>query len=120
MSLGNALWALGKRESGTVRLEEAVAAYRAALAERTRARAARLGRDAEQSRRCALGARGALAPAMAELLSAGITSLQGTARALNERGVPTAAKGKWSAVQVRRVLARLPRPSPLPQADPAG
>jgi len=34
MSLGNALWALGKRESWTVRLEEAVAAYRAALQER--------------------------------------------------------------------------------------
>jgi tetratricopeptide (TPR) repeat protein len=36
--LGNALWALGERESGTARLEEAVTAYRAALEERTRAR----------------------------------------------------------------------------------
>lgn len=34
--LGNALLGLGERESGTVRLEEAVAAYHAALAERTR------------------------------------------------------------------------------------
>ena len=38
---------LGERESGTARLEEAVAAYRAALEERdARARAARLGEDA--------------------------------------------------------------------------
>jgi tetratricopeptide (TPR) repeat protein len=37
-NLGNALETLGERESGTARLEEAVAAYRAALAERTRDR----------------------------------------------------------------------------------
>ncbi len=37
-NLGNALWRLGERESGTARLEEAVAAYRAALTERTRER----------------------------------------------------------------------------------
>ena len=36
--LGNAFQALGERESGTTRLEEAVAAYRAALAESTRDR----------------------------------------------------------------------------------
>ena len=34
----HALEALGERESGTARLEEAVAAYRAALEERTRER----------------------------------------------------------------------------------
>ena len=34
----NALQKLGERESGTARLEEAVAAYRAALEENTRAR----------------------------------------------------------------------------------
>ena len=38
MNLGNALWTLGSRESGTGRLEEAVAAYRAALEERRRDR----------------------------------------------------------------------------------
>jgi tetratricopeptide (TPR) repeat protein len=38
MNLGNALSRLGARESGTARLEEAVAAYRAALEERTRER----------------------------------------------------------------------------------
>ena len=37
-NLGNALYTLGERESGTTRLEEAVAAYRAALEERTRER----------------------------------------------------------------------------------
>ena len=37
-NLGNALRRLGERESGTARLEEAVAAYRAALEERTRER----------------------------------------------------------------------------------
>ena len=39
ISLGNALESLGERESGTARLEEAVAAYRAALTEWTRERA---------------------------------------------------------------------------------
>ena len=50
-NLGLALWRLGERESGTARLEEAVAAYHAG-ADRVdaRARAARLGDDAEQSR----------------------------------------------------------------------
>ena len=37
-NLGTALETLGARESGTARLEEAVAAYRAALEERTRDR----------------------------------------------------------------------------------
>ena len=54
--LGTALRALGARESGTEKLEEAVAAYRAV---RTGAGPARLGDDAEQSRQCAFDARGA-------------------------------------------------------------
>ena len=37
-NLGNALRTLGEREDGTERLEEAVAAYRAALEVRTRER----------------------------------------------------------------------------------
>ena len=37
-NLGLALWRLGERESGTARLEEAVAAFRAALQERSRDR----------------------------------------------------------------------------------
>ena len=43
-NLGNALKALGERESGTARLEEAVAAYRAALEEYTRGRYRSTGR----------------------------------------------------------------------------
>ena len=37
-NLGRALWRLGERESGTAKLEEAVAAYREALKELTRER----------------------------------------------------------------------------------
>ncbi len=37
-NLGSALASLGERESGTAKLEEAVAAYREALKERTRER----------------------------------------------------------------------------------
>jgi Recombinase-like helix-turn-helix domain len=48
-----------------------------------------------------------LAPTIKGIQAAGITSLNGIARALNQRSVPTARKGKWTAVQVRRVLARL-------------
>jgi ABC-type hemin transport system ATPase subunit len=37
------------------------------------------------------------------------TSLRAIAAALNERGIPTASgTGEWQAVQVSRVLARLP------------
>jgi hypothetical protein len=41
-NLGNAFQALGKREVGTARLEQAVMAYRAALEEWTRERVPRL------------------------------------------------------------------------------
>ena len=50
----------------------------------------------------------ALAPLIAEIQARGVTTLHGIALALNARGVRTATrKGKWEAVQVRRVLARL-------------
>ena len=55
--LGNALWTLGERESGSARLEEAVAAYRdGPQGKDPRAGAARLGHDPEQSRQRALEA----------------------------------------------------------------
>ena len=47
-----------------------------------------------------------LAPTIAELQAAGATSLRAIAGGLNERGIPTARGGKWSAVQVSRVLER--------------
>jgi DNA invertase Pin-like site-specific DNA recombinase len=49
-----------------------------------------------------------LAPMITELQQAGITSATGLAKALTERGIPTARGGeKWSTVQIQRVLARL-------------
>jgi DNA invertase Pin-like site-specific DNA recombinase len=48
------------------------------------------------------------AAVIAELRTAGVTSLAGIAAALNERGIPTASgRGTWQAVQVSRVLARI-------------
>jgi DNA invertase Pin-like site-specific DNA recombinase len=50
-----------------------------------------------------------LAPTIAELRAAGATSLREIAAGLNARGIPTArGNGSWSAVQVARVLERLP------------
>jgi hypothetical protein len=50
-----------------------------------------------------------LAPIVKELQAAGITSLKGIAMALDERGVPTpTGRGYWHAVQVSRLVKRLP------------
>jgi hypothetical protein len=48
-----------------------------------------------------------LAPTIAELQAAGVTSLRGIARALNERGIHPPRGHGWQATQVRRLLARL-------------
>lgn len=49
-----------------------------------------------------------LAPAIAEIQAAGITSATGIAKALTERGIPTARGADvWTTVQVQRVLARM-------------
>jgi DNA invertase Pin-like site-specific DNA recombinase len=49
-----------------------------------------------------------VAPTLAALKEAGITSLRAIASALNEQGIPTArGQGRWSAVQVSRVQVRL-------------
>jgi DNA invertase Pin-like site-specific DNA recombinase len=45
-------------------------------------------------------------PLISELQAAGNLSLRAIAAGLNERGIPTAKDGKWSAVQVSRVLSR--------------
>src|SRR5581483_10717479 len=48
-----------------------------------------------------------LAPILKQLRASGITSLGRLAKALTERGIPTARGGtKWTAVQVSRVLMR--------------
>ena len=61
---------------------------------------------ARQSRAQARGAD--LAPTLAQLRAEGVTSATGIAKALTDRGIPTARGGvTWSAVQVQRVLATL-------------
>ena len=43
-----------------------------------------------------------------DLREAGVTSLGGIAKALKDRGIPTARGGsEWTPVQVSRVLARI-------------
>jgi hypothetical protein len=49
-----------------------------------------------------------LAPVIAEVRAAGVTSLKGIAKALDERRVPTPwGSSHWHAMQVSRVLKRL-------------
>lgn len=45
-----------------------------------------------------------LLPVLEALKGAGASSLRALAAGLNERGIPTARGGGWSAVQVQRVL----------------
>ena len=47
-----------------------------------------------------------IAPVLAEMKAAGTVSLHAIARGLNARGIPAVRGGEWSAVQVRRVVAR--------------
>jgi DNA invertase Pin-like site-specific DNA recombinase len=46
-----------------------------------------------------------LAPILAELRAQGVTSLTKIADALNDRGVPAARGGRWTPVQVGRLMA---------------
>jgi DNA invertase Pin-like site-specific DNA recombinase len=70
---------------------KARAAGRAVLQERARARAVDL------------------APIITELQAAGVSSLRAIAAGLDERGIPAARGGKWSASQVSRLMeAALP------------
>jgi len=66
------------------------------------------GRAAQSSR--AKARADDLAPLIAELEAQGITSLGAIAKALTERGVPTAKGKTWSAVQVSRVRSKLKLP----------
>jgi DNA invertase Pin-like site-specific DNA recombinase len=48
-----------------------------------------------------------LVPVIQAIRADGITSMTGIAKALNERGIPTArGGGRWQAVQVQRILGR--------------
>jgi DNA invertase Pin-like site-specific DNA recombinase len=71
------------------------------------ARMRKLSAEALQQRAAARAAD--LRPTIEELRAAGVTKLSHIAAALNERGIPTSrGDGEWSAVQVARVLERLP------------
>jgi DNA invertase Pin-like site-specific DNA recombinase len=74
-------------DRGASLTREARAAGRAALQAKARARAADL------------------APTIKELQAAGCESLRAIATGLEERGIPAARGGKWSATQVARLLA---------------
>ena len=47
-----------------------------------------------------------LQPIIADVQVAGASSLRQIAAGLNQRSIPTARGGAWSAVQVKRVLER--------------
>jgi DNA invertase Pin-like site-specific DNA recombinase len=65
-----------------------------------KARAAGVAVRQEQSRARAMD----IAPIVKELQAAGCESLRAIAEALDERGIPAARGGRWSAVQVARLL----------------
>ena len=70
------------------------------------AKARKLATEALQTRAAAKAAD--LAPIIAELQAAGVTSRSGIAAALTEQAIPTPrGGGQWTATQVSRVLARL-------------
>jgi hypothetical protein len=57
-----------------------------------------------------------LLPSIAEIQAAGCTSMRGIAAALNDRMIPTArGNGRWTAVQVGRILQTAKRPTGLPR-----
>jgi hypothetical protein len=69
--------------------------------------AQRAGTEAGVVRANQIAAR--LAPVIAKFRASGITSKRGIAKALNASGIhPPRGVGQWRAIQVARVLARLP------------
>jgi hypothetical protein len=50
-----------------------------------------------------------VAPVIRELRAKGIVAKSAIARALNQRRIPTARRGKWHRTSVVRLLNRLPR-----------
>ena len=78
---------------------------------RERGRAARTARASERA--------GDIMPVIRALQSEGLTSLRQIAAALNERGIPAARGGAWSAMQVSRVLERAGGCATQTSGDPA-
>jgi hypothetical protein len=106
---------LGARESGTARLEEAVAAYRAALEEWTRARVP-LDWAGTQMKHCAPGARGArerdgAAGRGGRRLAGGAGRMDARSRAVLARNrAAQSCKGSWrnrAAAELRKTPAML-------------
>jgi DNA invertase Pin-like site-specific DNA recombinase len=104
----------------TIHILAAVAQHeREMIAERTKAalqaakaRGTRLGRHGAEQLAPAYRAQAverarALAPVVAEIQAAGASSLREIAAGLNARGISTVQGGRWSAMQVKRVLARV-------------
>jgi DNA invertase Pin-like site-specific DNA recombinase len=58
-----------------------------------------------------------LAPTIKELRADGAESLRAIAASLDERGIPAARGGKWSAVQVSRLLEAAGRPFEVASAS---
>ena len=96
-NLGNALQTLGERESGTARLEEAVAAYRAALEERTRERVPLRWAYSQQGLANALAAL-AKRQNNADLMEQALQSLRGAVEAYQQAG-----EGYWLPIAQKRV-----------------
>ena len=62
-------------------------------------------RKAAEARQAKAASRTAdLLPIVEAIRAEGITSATGIAKAMNERGIPTARGGRWQAVQVQRML----------------
>jgi DNA invertase Pin-like site-specific DNA recombinase len=69
----------------------------------------------EQARRRVLD----LAPTIKELQATGAQSLRALAAGLDERGIPAARGGKWSSVQVMRLLEIIANPFDVAAAGAA-
>jgi DNA invertase Pin-like site-specific DNA recombinase len=107
--------AVAELEAGMIssRTKVALAAAKARGTKLGGNRGAKLSAKARAAGRAAVVARADkratdLASTIAEIQSTGAASLRSIAAALNNRSIPTArGAGRWSAVQVSRVLARL-------------
>ena len=100
MNLGNALWALGERHNGTARLEEAVAAYRAALTEMTHDRLPREWAQTEMTLGTVLWALGSRESGTARLEEA-VTAFESALEEWTRDRTPL----DWAVTQMRLGVA---------------
>jgi tetratricopeptide (TPR) repeat protein len=96
MNLGTALETLGQRESGTARLEEAVAAYRAAPEEQTRDRVPLEWARTQESLGNALAMLGEREKS-AELMEEAVKSMRGAVEGYQ------AGEGNWLPIAQKRL-----------------